>query len=138
MTGPTVYVVRNGRHPVVVTILVGLLVVAVYSLVHAPPSATLDLAFGHPERLLWSTLVAAGSAATLWGLYHRAPVYGLRIERVGWGMTSVGTAVYAVILIDLTGWTSAGVLLAFVVGVAVGGAWRIAQITRDLRALAHG
>ena len=136
MTG-SLLIVRSGRHPVVVGVLVGLLVIGLWSLVFDPPSKSIDLAFDYPQRAVWSAQVAFAAAVTLAGLWWRDPISGLLVERVGWGLVVVGLATYLTILATVSSLSAAGVIVGIVGGIIVGALARIVVIGRDLREVRH-
>jgi len=117
----------------VVAILVGLMVVSAYSLAFELPSKTLDLAFGYPQRAVWSAQLLGATIVTLAGLYWRDPLTGLLIERVGWGMVVAGSVTYLVILSSVSTFSSAGIVVSMLSGVIVGALVRIFHIVHDLR-----
>lgn len=130
----TVYV-RSGRHPIVLGLLVGLWVIALYSLVYDPPSRNLDLAFDYPQRAVWSAQVLVASSTTLAGLAVRDRLSGLLIERVGLGMLVVGLGTYLYILVTVSSWHAAGIIIGVVAGAIGGAVARVVQIHNELRAV---
>ncbi|MDR6117281.1 hypothetical protein QE370_000465 [Aeromicrobium sp. SORGH_AS981] len=129
------YVLRDGRHPVVLGILVFLALVSLYSLVIDPPSRNIDLAFDYPQRAIWSAQVLTAALVTLTGLHLKDRILGALVERVGWGLMVVGVGTYLTILATYSTWSAAGIVFAISAGVVVGSALRIRQITRDLHDL---
>ena len=136
MTG-SLLIVRSGRHPVVVGVLVGLLLIGLFSLVFDPPSKTIDLAFDYPQRALWSAQVAFASSVTLAGLWWRDPITGLLIERIGWALVTVGLSTYLVILATVSTLSAAGAIVGIASGIIVGAVGRIVAIRRDLAEVRH-
>lgn len=128
---PQAVFVRSGRNPHEVSLAVALLLVALYSLFREPPSTAIDAGMSDLQRYAWGAQELLGSSLTLLGLYLRPAYVGLLIERVGQLLLGTGAFTYAVVLLDVSTFSSGGLVLMVSLSIGIACLWRVWQVTRD-------
>lgn len=132
MNAPVVVVLRSGRTPFELTLTIGLLALAVWSLLIGAPSTSLDHALEHWQRLLWSSLGLIGSATSLAGIYWRPMSKGLRVEQAGMLMMAGGSLAYVTVICFVSTFAKSGFVVTIGLCIVAGAALRAWEIFKDL------
>lgn len=128
-------VILSGRHrPHEVMLLAVSLLLGIAYLAGAKPPSSVEALMPGWMRLAWYALLAAGGAVGLAATTLHHPYQSLGLERAAmWGQTS-SWSIYAIALASYG--RAAGLGAACLcAGLAAASAWRIVQISRDMRKL---
>jgi hypothetical protein len=76
---------------------------------------------------------------SLYGIFFSTPSvsihHGLAVERAGQVLLMTGAAVYVIVLCQVSTFARSGLVTTVAAAIALGSAWRIWQITKDVRLL---
>ena len=131
--GAAVLVVHDGRHPLSVLVMVATVFAGIVGLVAGPnPASALDHFIGEPWRTGYYVVLLLGgiiNSVCVWLPDIRDRLIGERIGMLFW---SGALLTYPIALYAIAGLAAGlGGILTSLFGIA--GAWRIVEITRDLR-----
>lgn len=138
---PTV-LIRSGRNAHEVSLTVGLLLIALYGLLYAPPSASIDAGLTVAQRVMWGVQGVVGTSVTLIGLYWlpltrrhttTAAITSLYIERAGQFLVGIGAATYVVVLCKVSTFQASGLVTVISCAIVAASVGRFTQITRGLK-----
>lgn len=127
--------VRQGRNPYEVTVAVAIIALTVWAVLRGESSSvSVQQAMDRGQQLLWMGLAAAGSVATLIGLYWRKrPLSGLLIEQSGQLMLAFAVAAYLVVLCTVSTFERSGLVMSLGSAVCIGAGVRVVIIWRGVR-----
>lgn len=126
-------VIKSGRHPFAVVVLIVFVLSGVSNLFNYDQSASNALRDLSPVYgYIYYAGLALGAAITLIGVFWPG-LYGPLVERAGWLILAGLWAAFGGLLFTF-GWRGAQFALLFE-GFAAGAMWRVVQIGRDLRAM---
>lgn len=135
MNTPVVVVLRSGRTPFELMLTIGLLLLAIYSLVLGVPSTSFDDALEYWQRTLWSSLALIGSGVALAGIYWKPMARGLRVEQAGMLMMAGGATAYVTVVCFVSTFARSGFIVTMGLCIAAGALWRAWEIREDLKDL---
>lgn len=128
--------VTTGRHPYEVAVHAAAVACGLALAVTDRLPRSAAEAMPDPVQALWVVLLIASGTIAITGAFWRGPApTALRVEMAGVLLLGVGTSMYAIALVAISGEqaTAAG---SFLAGITVASWWRAGQIVGDLRRLA--
>lgn len=137
MTAPgeplRVVIVRDGRHPLVLLVLVACVLAAATGLFGpGNPRSVIDQFVPEPWRTGYYVILGAAGLLTMVGVWLRHPRDRLMVEQIGLWFLSGVLLVYPLAIYALySGTLGLGGVMSCLLG--VGGLWRIADIALQLR-----
>lgn len=135
LKGQPVIVVRSGRNPHSVCLTLGLVLISLYGIFFSTPSVSIDSGLEPYQRIMFAACSVLGAGAILAGIFWREIHHGLEVERAGQVLLMTGALVYVIVLWQVSTFERSGLVTTIAAAIGLGSAWRIWQITKDVRLL---